>query len=227
MTEQMALPFSLGERCRFDQFVLGRNGELVDRLRGSGRGPRRRFDCLWLFGEPGTGKTHLLQAVCLEAANAVYIPAREIDARDDTIVAYGKFDVVTVDDVTGWIGVEESERSLMDLYNVLRVRQARLVFTADRSPRDLDFSLPDLGSRLRAAACYRVHPLDDRDKMRLLRAVASERGLELPDDVARFLLARTSRDQGELVSVFDRLDRTSLALGRRVTIPFVKQTLGL
>ena len=65
------------------------------------------------------------------------------------------------------------------------------------------------------------------DKLRLLRAVAGERGLELPDDVARFLLARTSRDQGELVSVLDRLDRASLAQGRRVTIPFVKQTLGL
>ena len=227
MTEQMALPFALGERCAFDQFVAGRNGELIERLRGSGRGPRRRFDCLWLFGEPGTGKTHLLQAVCLAEANAVYIPMGEINAQDDSIEAYGKFDAVTVDDVTGWIGIEASERSLMNLYNVLRVREARLVFTADRSPRDLDFALPDLGSRLRAAACYRVHPLDDRDKLRLLRAVATERGLELPDDVARFLLARTSRDQGELVGVLDRLDRASLAQGRRVTIPFVKQTLGL
>ena len=155
MTEQMALPFALGERCAFDQFVAGRNGELIERLQGSGRGPRHRFDCLWLFGEPGTGKTHLLQAVCLEEANAVYIPAREINAQDDSIEAYGKFDAVTVDDVTGWIGVEASERSLMNLYNVLRVRQARLVFTADRVSARSRFCLARLGL---AFACSGLLP---------------------------------------------------------------------
>ena len=222
----MALPFKLGERGTFEEFVAGGNGELVERLR-SGRRHGQAFDCLWLFGEAGTGKTHLLQAICHEESNAAYIPAREIDAKDDPIEAYGKFDTVTVDDVTEWIGEDGSERPLMGLYNVLRDRYARLVLTADRSPRDLAFALPDLGSRLRAASCYRVQPLTDRGRLRLLAAVANERGLDLPDDVARFLLARTNRDQRELLGVLDRLDKASLAQGRRLTIPFVKQTLGL
>ncbi|MCY3838340.1 MAG: DnaA regulatory inactivator Hda [Gammaproteobacteria bacterium] len=227
MTEQQALPFALGEHGTFRHFVAGRNGELVERLRRLGRGSGNAFDCVWLFGDPGTGKTHLLQAVCGEQGNAAYIPAREIATEDDSIEAYGEFDTVTVDDVPQWIGTEASERPLMSLYNVLRGRRARLVLTAHRSPRDLAFALPDLGSRLRAAACYRLAPLDDRDKRRLLSGVASERGFELPDEVAEFLLARTSRDQRELLGVLDRLDQASLAQGRRLTIPFVKQTLGL
>lgn len=226
MTEQLALPFTLGERGTFAHFVAGRNGELVERLRAARR-PGQAFDCLWLFGEPGTGKTHLLHAICQERAKAAYIPAREIDAGKDSIDAYGTFETVTVDDVTEWIGADGSERPLMELYNVLRNRQARLVLTADRSPRGLRFALPDLGSRLRAASCYRVQPLTDREKLRLLAGEANERGIELADDVARFLLARTSRDQKELLAVLDRLDQASLAQGRRLTIPFVKQTLRL
>ena len=227
MTEQLALPFALGERGTFRHFVAGRNGELVQRLRKLVQSPGRAFDCIWLFGEPGTGKTHLLQAVCNEQGGAAYIPAREINTEDDSIEAYGKFDTVTVDDVPEWIGTAASERPLMSLYNVLRGRHARLVLTAHRSPRDLTFVLPDLGSRLRAAECYRIAPLDDRDKPRLLSGAANERGLDLPPEVAQFLLARTTRDQRELLDVLDRLDKASLAQGRRLTIPFVKQTLNL
>lgn len=227
MTEQLTLPFTLSDRGTFQQFVAGQNRELVERLRRSGHQAGHAFDCLWLFGEPGIGKTHLLQAVCNEAANAAYIPAREINAGNESIDAYGKFDTVTVDDVTAWIGHVGAERPLMILYNVLRGRRSRLVLTADRSPRDVDFVLPDLASRLRAAACYRIAPLDDRDKLRLLLADATERGLELPNEVAQFLLARTSRDQRELLDALDRLDRASLAEGRRLTIPFVKQTLNV
>lgn len=227
MTEQLALPFALGERGMFRHFVAGRNGEIVERLRRLGRGSGNSFDCVWLFGDAGTGKTHLLQAVCNDQPNAAYIPAREFTTAGDSIEAYGRFDTVTVDDVPEWIGAETSERGLMSLYNVLRGRRACLVLTAHRSPRDLTFTLPDLASRLRAAACYRLAPLDDRDKLRLLSGVAKERGIELPDEVARFLLARTSRDQGELLGVLDQLDRASLAQGRRLTVPFVKQTLGL
>ena len=99
--------------------------------------------------------------------------------------------------------------------------------TADRPPRDVDFALADLGSRLRAAACFRVAPLTDEDMVRLLAGIAAGRGLELPEDVAGFLLARTHRDQGSLLRTFDRLDEASLAEGRRITIPFVKKALGL
>lgn len=227
MTEQQTLPFALGERGTFRHFVAGRNGELVERLRKVGLARDNAFDCVWLFGDPGTGKTHLLQAVCNEQDNAAYIPAREITTEDDSIEAYGKFDTVTVDDVPEWIGSEASERPLMGLYNELRGRHACLVLTAHCSPRDLRFTLPDLGSRLRAAECYRVVPLNDRDKLRLLAGAARERGFELPDEVAQFLLARTSRDQRELLGALERLDQASLAQGRRLTIPFVKQTLSL
>ena len=222
MSQQLILPFALHERSTFERFVVGPNEELVDRLRRAAPG----FDCIWLFGDSGVGKTHLLQALCHAEQGASYIPAREIGA-DSVLDGYSRFDVVTVDEVHRWLGSREHELALMALYNRLSARRARLVLTANRSPLDVTFAVADLASRLRAAACYRVAPLQDEDKVRLLVNAGKDRGLTLAPDVVRFLLLRVSREQVELLRILDQLDRSSLAVHRRITIPFVKETLCL
>ena len=221
MSEQLILPLATPESRTFDRFLAGSNAELIARLRQ----PDAGFDCLWLFGESGVGKTHLLQALCHEEPSASYIPAREIGA--DSVEGYGLSDVATVDDVHCWLGCREAEVALLALYHRLAARRARLVLTADRSPLDVTFAVADLASRLRAAACYRVAPLGDEDRKRLLINAGRERALELPEDVVNYLLQRVSRDQRELLRLLDRLDRLSLAAHRRITIPFVKKALCL
>ena len=222
MSEQLILPLALHERSTFDRFVVGANDELVHRLRQRYDG----FECLWLYGEPGVGKTHLLQAVCHASADAAYVPAREMRP-DGALDGYALFDAVALDDVDCWLGARDRETALLAFYNRLAARRARLVVTASRSPLQVDFAVSDMASRLRASACYRVVPLDDEGKADLLANAGRDRGLELPMDVVRFLLQRVGRDQRELLCLLDRLDRSSLAAHRRITIPFVKQTLCL
>lgn len=222
MSRQLTLPFALHEYSTFARFVVGPNEELLDRLRR----PAPGFDCLWLFGESGVGKTHLLQALCHDEPDASYIPARKIGA-DSVLDGYARFDVVTIDEVHRWLGSREQELALMALYNRLSAHRARLVLTSNRSPLDVCFAVADLASRLRAAACYRVAPLHDDDKVRLLVDAAKDRGLALPPDVVRFLLLRVGREQQELLRILDELDRSSLAAHRRITIPFIKETLCL
>lgn len=221
MSEQLILPLATPESRTFDRFLAGSNAELVARLRQ----PDAGFDCLWLFGESGVGKTHLLQALCHEEPSASYIPAREIGA--DSLDGYAQTNVAMVDDVHCWLDSRDAEVSLLALYHGLAGRRARLVLTADRSPRNVAFALADLASRLRAAACYRVAPLGDEDKRRLLLNAARDRRLELPEDVVHYLLMRVSREQRELLRILDQLDRLSLAAHRRITIPFVKKALCL
>lgn len=220
---QLVLPFELRERCTFARFVTGANGELVARLRRAEPG----FACLWLYGQPGIGKTHLLQAICHRDPGACYVPARRLAAEPRSMEGYGRFPTVTIDDVEQWLGQHAAEVAFFDFYNRLRGSGARVVVTASRSPLDCVFALPDLRSRLCAAACYRVAPLPDEDKPALLVGAARDRGLHLGEDVVRFLLARVSRDQRELLGLLDRLDRASLTTQRRITIPFVKETLCL
>ena len=220
---QLPLPFKPRAHSTFERFVAGANGELVQRLRRRACG----FDCVWLFGEPGVGKTHLLQALCWHRTNACYIPAAELAANDATLDAYARFAVVTVDDLPRWLGNRQAEVSLMGFYQRLLASSAQLVLAADRSPLELCFALADLGSRLRAAACYQVTPLPDADKPQLLAGAARDRGLQLGDEVIRFILDRVGRDQSELLDMLDRLDRSSLASQRRITIPFAKEVLCL
>lgn len=220
---QLPLPFEPQARSTFESFIAGPNDELVSRLRQRDIG----FECLWLFGESGVGKTHLLQAMCRRLAHACYIPATGVDPRGNALEAYRRFDVVTVDDVGHWLGERQAELACFDLYNQLHAAGARLVLTADRSPRATNFALADLGSRLRAAACYRVAALADEDKRQLLADAAQQRGLRLGDEVVRYLLARASRGQHELMAMLDSLDRSSLAQQRHLTIPFVKRVLRL
>ena len=219
--EQQPLPFERPAHCTFEHFLVGANGELLERLKARGPGA----DNIWLFGQPGVGKTHLLLALCERHASSAYIPAK--DLAPTALEGYACFDVVAIDDVPCWLAERRSEVALFDFYNNLRAAGARLVLSADRSPRELTFALGDLGSRLRAAACYRVAALADHDKAQLLHDAAAERGLLLGDDVVHFLLSHVGRGQGELLGTLHRLDRSSLASQRRITIPFVKEVLCL
>ena len=220
---QLGLPFALREQSTFDRFVPGTNRELMHQLRQR----PTSFQCVWLFGEPGVGKTHLLQALCHEQAASAYVPAGRIAASALALSGYGEFDTVSVDDLEHWLGGRESELALLELHNQLASRNARLVVTARLSPVEIDFALADLASRLRAAACYRVAPLDDDDRAALLAEAARRRSLELTPEVVRYLLARADRDQRELLRLLDNLDALSLAAKRRITVPFVKEALCL
>jgi len=80
-------------------------------------------------------------------------------------------------------------------------------------------------SRLQACTVFQLRLLSDDDKQKLLQQKARVRGLDLPDEVARYLLNRQQRDIRALVSTLDILDKASMVHQRRLTIPFVKDVL--
>jgi len=72
---------------------------------------------------------------------------------------------------------------------------------------------------------FHLTALDEADRIKALRLRARHRGLDLPDDTASFLLNRSKRDMASLYALLDQLDSAALAAKRRLTIPFVKETL--
>ena len=76
------------------------------------------------------------------------------------------------------------------------------------------------------ALVFQLQQLSDEDKLRALQLRASRRGLNLPDDVGRFILTRGSRSMNALFELLDQLDQASLQAQRKLTIPFLKETLG-
>jgi DnaA family protein len=83
----------------------------------------------------------------------------------------------------------------------------------------------DLRSRLEAMALLGLKPLRESDRRELLRLHARQRGLDLPDEVVDWLIARLRRDAGTLIAALDEIDRASLSAKRRATLPFVQQVL--
>ncbi len=226
MPQQLALGLSLRSSVDFASFIIGRNGEAVSRLRT----PLDPFVYLW--GESGCGKSHLLQAACLQAHLEERLPAylplkseREIDPEMlDGLEGYA---LVCLDDLERIAGKPEWERAIFNLFNLLRENGGQLVVAADRPPAGLAIGLPDLASRLTWGPCYHLIPLDDSERMELLLASAERRGLSMSAETASFLLQRTPRDIHFLTLLMDRLDSASLAAQRRLTIPFVREILNI
>jgi len=130
--------------------------------------------------------------------------------------------VVTVDDVHAIAGQAAWEEALFHLFNRLREAGNRLVVSARGAPAALNLQLPDLVSRLGWGPVFQLQPLDDDGKRAALQLRARQRGMELPDEVAWYLLRRSPRDMDSLFELLQRLDVASLAAQRRLTIPFVR-----
>ncbi|BAN97392.1 dnaA regulatory inactivator Hda [Plautia stali symbiont] len=136
--------------------------------------------------------------------------------------------LVCIDNIECIAGEAEWEMVIFDLYNrILETGKTRLLITGDRPPRQLNLGLPDLASRLDWGQIYRLQPLSDEDKLQAMQLRAGLRGFELPEDVGRFLLKRLDREMRTLFDTLDRLDRASISAQRKLTIPFVKEALGL
>jgi DnaA family protein len=222
---QIPLELQWSRHLSFASFVVGPNRAAVEHVRAIALGERNEF--VWLAGRPGVGKTHLLAAACRAAdeagARAMYLAAEP--AVDPGILAELEgVDLLAIDDLERVAGRPDWETALFAVLNS-RLEHGRLLMAAEQAPRDCGFELADLVSRAGAAAFYRLGTPDDGDLLVAIRMHASERGLELDDTAAKFLLTRVSRDAGALVEWLDRADRYALAMQRKITVPLLRQML--
>ena len=115
--------------------------------------------------------------------------------------------------------------ALFDLCNQILDADHCLIVSASMSARECPVVLPDLQSRLARLPVFQVQTLGDDERVSALQLRAQHRGLDLPDDTARYLLKRSRRDMASLYALLDKLDLEALRAQRRLTIPFVKGVL--
>ncbi len=184
---------------------------------------------IFLYGPPGAGKSHLLQASCHAAgAGALYLPLAELRhyTADEVLQGMEALDLVCLDDVHAVLGDASWELALFNLYNRAREQNCRLLVAGNAAPRALTVDLPDLRSRLSWGIVYQLAQADDEVKAAILQFRASRRGLLLSAEVASYIVNRAPRAMEQLLVLLDTLDKTSLAEQRALSIPFVKRTLG-
>lgn len=230
-SEQLALNVTLKEGLRFDSFFTeegGDNSELVGILKSFIESPEAQQNILW--GESLSGKTHLLQACCArQAANngtVSYIPLKVLSLYGHEVLkGLTNSSLVVVDDVDSVIGDKEWETALFNLINQTRDKHQRLLLSSTTNPRLLECILPDLASRLIWGGSYQLRILNDEDKPKALKARAVQRGFELNDRVVEYLFRHYPRDIESQMVILDKLDKESLRLKTKITVPFLKQVL--
>ena len=221
MPEQLTFELAAPQAPSFDNFLPGANDELVNVLARAARGALRETGVL-IWGAPGCGKSHLLQAAVQAALQshrtASYVAPDEAVPLDPPVADA----LVAVDDVDRRDA--SAQAALFTLYNALAASGGQLV-AASAVPAARIAVRDDLRTRLGHGLVYEVAALGDAQKPAALRRFAAARGVSLPDDVIDYLLAHFPRDMASLLRALVALDRASLASRRPITVPFVRALL--
>lgn len=229
MPAQLPLGVGLRDDATFDNYYASTaNASLVEHLTQQFQPNSEPFIYLW--GAPGSGRSHLLQAACHAASDAdkraLYLPLADLGHFPPLMLEdIERLDLVAIDDLEYVVGRKRWEEALFHAFNRLRDAGKQLVIASSGAPRQLDVALPDLASRLTWGVTFHLHPLNDEDRLAALRLRANVRGMQLPDDVGRYILHRGPRELGELCRAIETLDQASLSAKRKLTIPFVKSAL--
>lgn len=209
---------------------LGAASGVIERLQVLAEGGMP--DALYLQGSNGSGKTHLLLGTCAAAEAAGRRPqylslARVREHARAAFEGLEHADLVALDDLDAISGGHDDEVALFDLHNRLRDTGVGLIYAAVSAPAMLQVTLPDLRSRLAQCTLVPLRMLDDAGRAEVLRQRAASRGLAFDDAALDWLLTRCSRDLSDLTAMFEQIDRASLAAQRRITVPFLRQVLGM
>ncbi|VUD51368.1 DnaA regulatory inactivator Hda [Thalassocella blandensis] len=229
---QLSLGVALKDEATFANFFeKDANAQVLAALKNLTATSSSEAQNIIIWGAPGCGVTHLLQAVCHDAYEArkslQYLPMNELIGFDANDICEGLegIDLVCIDGVDAICGNRSWEHAFFHLYNKIKEAGHTLVFSSHTSPPSLPILLPDLKSRLLASVVYHVESLTDTEKQNAMIMRAQARGMEMSEDVAKYIMQRAPRDTSELFELLDRLDDASLQQQRKLTIPFVKETL--
>lgn len=180
----------------FDNFICGQNDEVLNSLQAMLRG-ETSTQFMYLWGESGSGKTHLLLSA-------------------QTLGAHIADDVDLLD--------EASQIILFDTYNQIKAEGGICVVAGHQSPTQMGLR-EDLATRLAWGLVYQLHPLSDTEKVDALRSYAQERGIKLPEEVITYCLIHLRRDMPSLIAIIDALDKWSLSMKKPVTVQLLKKML--
>ncbi len=212
---QAILDFRLRDDATFSNYVgdAGKNLQLTAGM-------------AFIWGDAGSGKSHLLQAFCHAEPSSIFLS--DLPTLDASILrGLESFKLICIDDVDQVIANNIWQEALFHLINDCLSSKSHLVLSAASPAAKLDCQLLDLQTRLNGIVGIETDRLSDRQRLEALKLKASSHGFDFSDEVGHFILARAGRDMHSLIAIFEKLNHETLRAQRKVTIPFVKQVLDL
>ena len=224
--KQIALDIGLDSGPSLRNFLAGPNLAALEHLVLWSGYDKRSPVPTYLWGESGSGKSHLLRAVFTQLKQQGS-PVGWLDASIAEPQAFQEnWRVVLLDDVHLYTAVQQ-QAAFNWFVNATSPQdgQQRWVLASSKvPPSDLQLR-EDLRTRLGWGHIFHLHVLSESERRSVLRQNADERGIFLSDEVMDFILNRFSRDLGSLVQLLDQLDGYALQTQRAITIPLLKSML--
>ena len=224
--KQMALDIGLQSLPSLESFFAGPNLAALQHLKLWTSGSMPSPVPTYLWGEAGSGKTHLLRAA-FAALKDQGLSVGWIDDTKQTQLAFDESWVAVIMDDVHLFNLEQQALGFNWFVNALTPKsgQPRWVLASGAlPPADLKLR-DDLRSRLGWGHVYALQVLSDPERRSVLRQEADSRGLFLSDEVMTYVLTRFSRDLSSLMTLLEHLDQYALQTQRAITIPLIKSML--
>ena len=224
--KQIALDIGLASAPSFENFFAGPNEATLKHLELWAGNSLRSPVPTYLWGAPGSGKTHLLKAV----SEALREQGASVGWLDASLLEPPEFKeswaAVMLDDCHLYTAVQQ-QAAFNWFVNALNAADGhpRWVLAAGNVP-PADLALrEDLRTRLGWGHIFELHMLTDKERQAVLHQEAVARGVQLTGEAADFMLNRFSRDLSSLMQLLDKLDVYALQTQRAITIPLIKAML--
>lgn len=217
---QMLLGLSADGPPTLDTFEVGANIELMQHLRSLSKqaAPAPSDNFVYLWGDSGAGKSHLLQAMAALPA-ARYIAA---DAAVDAFQFSPSQHIYLLDDCNKLS--DEAQIWAFALFNQVRENNGIMITAGSVAPAFLQVR-EDLRTRMGWGLIYQVHELTDEQKIEALSHSAAARGMTLSSGVLPYLITHFRRDMRSLSAMLNALDQFSLETKRPITLPLLRELL--
>lgn len=226
MTMQQILEFPVAEVMTFDNFVVCDGNSAALQFARRITDDVDAENLLYLHGPSGSGKTHLLRAV-EQAIGArspqAYLSCRSSFTVDELFSHFNGPSALLLDDLHLLPDDRQLRNALWQIFNDFNSAGRPVVMAGQMPPRELQYLDDHLVSRLLWGLVARVDASDDQSRRMILKKVADDRQVRVPDEVVDYILATTSREVGDLIKAFEMLYKISLSTKRKITLPLARE----
>lgn len=220
---QLALQFSPAGVGTFDNFVRIGNEEVFTLVQQACEARTPHLVVVW--GAPGSGKSHLLDAVCQRAQGAPYIPLGSSELEPAVLEGMEALAQVVLDDLDSICGENAWGEAIFHLANRCAQRGSQLWVATKTPPAQLTGVLPDLRSRLSQGLILHLTPPSDGRLPEFLEEWARMKGLVMSREVIQYIVTRAPRAPARLFPLLERLAEATLVRQKRPSVPIVKELL--
>ncbi|MGH1397969.1 MAG: HdaA/DnaA family protein [Alphaproteobacteria bacterium] len=219
--EQIPLAFPVRVAQGREDFMVGTSNEAA--VGWIDRWPDWSAPSFILSGPAASGKSHLA-AVWQARTGATAIPTETLTTQSaEEIAAQGE--TLLLDGIDPWIGTREAEETLFHLYNIFKEEQRTMLLTMRSAPSHLDFTIPDLASRLRAAPHAVIMSPCETLLQNVIVKMFADRQINIGADVLKYILPRMERSFTAAKDIVTAADALALSQKRPVTVPLIRDVL--